>query len=231
MRSVRTAAVLALSLGLTAAAFAATPVIVSIDPNTVVAGSPSFTLTVNGGNFAAGIVIRANGTTLGTNLVSSTQATATVPSTLILNAGTINITATNPGSGASSAVALTVIANQPQITTLDPPSVPIGNQNVDVTVNGTAFASSAIVRVNNIAHPTKFVSDKQLTVTLAPADISHTGNLSLVVVNPNNKLSNSVTLPVTNGAVPSITLLNPNTVNAGAAAFTLSVVGSNFVST
>lgn len=230
MRSVRTAAVLALSLGLTAAAFAATPVIVSIDPNTVVAGSPSFTLTVNGGNFAAGIVIRANGSSLGTNLVSSSQATATVPSTLILNAGTLNITATNPGSGASSAVALTVIANQPQITTLDPPSVPVGNANVDVTVNGTAFASSAIVRVNNAAHPTKFVSDKQLTVTLAPADISHTGSLSILVVNPNNKLSNTVTLPVTNGAVPSITLLNPNTVNAGAAAFTLTVVGSNFVS-
>jgi len=231
MRSVRTAALLALSVVLTVSAFGVTPVILSIDPSTVVAGSSSFTLTVNGGNFAAGIVIRANGTSLGTTFVSSSKATATVPSTFTLNAGTVNITAVNPGSSPSSSVPLTVVTNQPQITTLDPPSVPVGNQNVTVTVNGTAFSSAAVVRVNNIAHQTTFVSDKQVNVVLVPADISHTGNLSILVVNPNNKLSNTVTLPVTNGAVPSITLLNPNTVNAGGAAFTLSVVGSNFVST
>lgn len=230
MRSVRTAAVLALSLALTSAAFAVTPVIVSIDPSTVVAGGPSFTLTVNGANFAAGAVVRANGVGEPTQFVSSSKLTATIPSTLLVNQGSISITATNPGSAASSPVTLTVAPNQPTITSLDPPSVPIGNQNVTVKLNGTNLASSAIVRVNNIAHPTTFVSDKQLTFVLAPADISHVTTLAIVVVNPNNKLSNSVNLPVTNGPVPSITLLSPNTVNAGSAAFTLTVVGSNFVS-
>src|SRR5205814_1321940 len=179
MRSVRTAALLALSLALTASAFAATPVILSIDPSTVIAGGPSFTLTVNGANFAAGAVVRVNGVGQGTNFVSASKLTATIPSTLIVNQGTLSITAINSGSAASSPVTLTVAPNQPTIITLDPSSVPVGNQNVTVTLNGTNLASSAIVRVNNIAHQTSFVSDKQLTFVLAPADISHVATLAV----------------------------------------------------
>ena len=151
MRSVRTAAVLALSLALSVGAFAATPVILSISPSTVVAGGPSFTLTVNGANFVSGAIVHANGVNLGTNFVSSTQLTATINSAQIVNAGTLSITVTNPSTVASGAVTLTIAPNQPQITTLDPASVPTGNQNVTVTANGSNFAQSAIVRVNGTA--------------------------------------------------------------------------------
>jgi hypothetical protein len=208
-----------------------TPVILSIDPSTVIAGSPSFTLTVNGANFAAGAIVKANGFSQLTNVVSSSQLTATIQTSVIATAGNVSITVTNPGSTTSSAVTLTVAPNQPTITSLDPTSVPIGNQNVTITVTGTNFASTAQVRVNNSGRQTTFVSDTTLKFDLIPSDISHTGTLSVVVLNPNNKLSNSVTLQVTQGSVPVITVLSPNQVNAGSAAFTLTVVGSSFVST
>src|SRR5437762_1669711 len=216
-----------------ASAFAATtPVILSIDPTSVVAGSASFTMIVNGANFVTGAQVRFNGSTLSTTLVSSSQLTAIVPSTRILNAGTINVTATNPGSTASGAVTFTVLPNDPQITALDPASIAQNTPApVTVKVNGQNFASTAIVRVNNQNHTTTFVNDTQLTFTLSAAEVSIIGNLNVNVSNPQAKLSNTVQLPITNGtAAPTITLLSPQTINAGAATFTLTVVGTNYVS-
>jgi len=230
MRSVRIA-LLALSLLATFAASAVTPVILSLDPDTVIEDSPSFTLTVNGANFVSGAVVKANGFSQLTTFVSASKLTATIQTAVIATAGSVSITVTNPGSITSSPVTLTVAPNEPTITSLDPNTVPIGNQNVTVTVTGTNFASTAQVRVNNSGRQTQFISDTTLKFDLIPSDISHTGTLSVVVLNPNSKLSNSVTLQVTQSAVPTITLLSPNQVNAGSAGFKLTVVGTNFVST
>jgi len=230
MRSVR-AAVLALSFLASLAAFGATPVIVSIDPNTVVAGSPDTTITVNGANFVSGAVVRANGVGQTTTFVSASKLTAKIPANLMVNQGAIQITVTNPGTAASSAVTLTVAPNQPTITSLDPPTVATGNQPVDITINGTNFASTATVRVNNTQHGSTYISTTQMKVTLVASDLSKAGTLPVIVVNPSNKLSNSMNVTVTNGAIPTITLLNPSTINSGGPAFQLQVVGTNYVST
>jgi IPT/TIG domain-containing protein len=214
----------------TGLASAATPVILSLDPPSAIAGTSSFTLTVNGANFAGGAVVRVSGSSQSTTFVSPSKLTATILSTFIANAGTLQITVTNPGTPASSAVAFNVLPNNPQIDTLDPPSVPVGSQPVTVRVNGSNFGSTANVRVNGIAHGTTFVSDSELTFVLAASDVSKTGNLSIVVANPNSRLSNSVTLPVTTGATPTITLISPSSVSAGGGAFSLKVVGAGFAS-
>src|SRR4051812_23861150 len=101
-------AFLPLVLLVTASAFAVTtPVILNVSPDTVVAGSGSFTLTVNGANFESGAAIRFNNVAIGTTRVSDSKLTATIASGSILNAGTANITTTNPGSAPSSSVQLT----------------------------------------------------------------------------------------------------------------------------
>jgi len=231
MRSARTAVLALFSLLAALSAFAATPVIISIDPNTIVAGSGDTTITVTGANFVSGAIVRANGVGQQTTFVSASQLTAKIPASLLVNQGTIQITATNPGTAASGAVALTVAPNQPTITSLDPSTVSTGNQPLDVTINGTNFSSTAIVRVNNAQHNSAFVSATQMKVTLTPTDLSKAGTLAVVVVNPSNKLSNTMNVTVTNGAIPTITLLNPNTVNSGGSGFTLQVVGTNYVGT
>jgi uncharacterized protein (TIGR03437 family) len=82
--------------------------ITSLQPSSVSAGGPAFTLTVNGTNFASGAVVRWNGTNLSTTFVSATQLTAQVPANLIAAAGSASITVANPGATASNALTFTI---------------------------------------------------------------------------------------------------------------------------
>jgi hypothetical protein len=68
-----------------------TPSIASLSPASTAAGSTSFTLTVNGANFASGAVVYFNGTAESTMFVSSNQVTAAIPSTAVTTAATIPV--------------------------------------------------------------------------------------------------------------------------------------------
>src|SRR5262249_35915885 len=81
------------------------PVISSLSPGTVLAGSGAFTLTITGGTFQAGAVVSFGSAVLFPTSVSSTQITVTVPGYLITAAGSVPVTVTNPGpSGGSNRV-------------------------------------------------------------------------------------------------------------------------------
>lgn len=220
-----------LAAAVASAAFSATaPVILTITPQTVVAGTGGLTLTVNGANFVTGAAVRVNGTNRTTTFVSSSQLTASILSSDVLNAGTLQITATNPGTLPSGAVTLTVLPNNPTITSLDPSSLNVGTQNLVFTINGQNFASTAQVRVNSTNRATTFVSDSQLTATLIAADVAGPATLQITVANPNTKISNSIPLTVKLGtSPPAITVLSPSSVAAGGNSFALSVVGQNFI--
>lgn len=81
------------------------PSLSSISPNTIAAGSATFTLTVNGSNFVSGSTIKWNSTSLTTNFVSATQLTASVASSFVTTAGTVSVTvfSPTPGGGTSAA--------------------------------------------------------------------------------------------------------------------------------
>jgi uncharacterized protein (TIGR03437 family) len=89
---------------------APTPAISSLSPNSAAAGSPAFSLTVNGSGFVSGAIVQWNGSTLATTFVSATQLTAEVPAANNANAVSANITVLNPGSAASNALTFTVSA-------------------------------------------------------------------------------------------------------------------------
>ncbi len=61
------------------------------------AGSPAFTLTVNGTNFVSGSTVRWNGANRTTTFVNSSQLTAAIPASDIVTSGTASITVQNPG--------------------------------------------------------------------------------------------------------------------------------------
>jgi trimeric autotransporter adhesin len=67
------------TLNLPVTAAVAPLTIVSLSPSTLGAGSPAFTLTVNGTGFTSSSRVSFNGAVLATALVSSTQLTATAP--------------------------------------------------------------------------------------------------------------------------------------------------------
>jgi hypothetical protein len=77
-----------------------------------------FLLTVNGSHLVSSSVVVINGTTLATQVVSSTQATVTITTTLITAPGTANVTINTPSGntgyagctsgGTSQALVLTI---------------------------------------------------------------------------------------------------------------------------
>ncbi len=219
---------------LTSAAYAAAPpapVILNISPNSAIVGTGSFTMTVNGANFLSGANVRVNGSNRSTVFVSASKLTATILGTDVLSPGTLQITVANPGLVISGSVAFQVLPNAPQITSIDPSTVQAGSAGFSLHVVGQNFGSTTVVNVNGSSRTTTFVDSNNLNAQILASDVASVHTVNITVTNPSNKLSNSVPLTITNTAPgPTITVLNPNQVNAGGPAFTLQVVGSNFVS-
>ena len=92
--------------------YGAVPSVTAISPALVQAGSGTFTLTVTGNGFNSASIVNLNGTSLSTTYVSSTQLTASVDSSMIVNYGWAPVTVSNPapGGGVSQIVPLTVYA-------------------------------------------------------------------------------------------------------------------------
>lgn len=233
VKQLRAVAVAVLAVALlvpVAAAATSNPVVLSVSPQTVIAGTGAFTLRVNGANFINGSVVLLNSSGRLTHFVSSTQLDAEIESSDTSTAGSLSVAVINPGTNASTAVQLQVLPNNPQITSLSPNTLPVNSSTLDVTVNGQNFDKTAVVRLTGSARSTTYVSATQLTVHLTATDVNHTTFYNVTVLNPNNVLSNQVTLNVTGAAqAPAITALNPPSVVAGSGAFTLGVVGTNFV--
>ena len=74
------------------------PAVASLNPSSTSAGSPAFTLTVNGSNFNSNAVVNWNGVAQTTTIVSANQVTIAVPAAAVATAGTVAVTVTNPGT-------------------------------------------------------------------------------------------------------------------------------------
>jgi len=106
--------VLAQSSVVTFAPMNPVPSVTQIVPSQVEAGSSSFTLTVNGGSFASGAIVRIGGADRTTTFVSQSQLAATVSADDVFATGARTVTVFNPapGGGTSNGAQLAVIAPQ-----------------------------------------------------------------------------------------------------------------------
>lgn len=75
-----------------------TPTISQLAPNSATAGGPAFNLMVTGAQFNSGAFVTFNSTKMTTMWTSSTQLTAAIPQSAIMNSGTVQVTVTNPGT-------------------------------------------------------------------------------------------------------------------------------------
>jgi hypothetical protein len=119
----------------------------------------------------------------------------------------------------------------PAITSLSPNSTTAGGSAFTLTVTGSNFISSSTVQWNGSTRSTTFVSATQLQAQITAADIASGAPVPVTVSNPapGGGTSNPSTFTVNNPA-PTITSLSPSSATAGSAAFSLSVTGTNFVS-
>jgi len=134
------------------------PVLNSISPSTVVAGSLPFTLNVFGADFAPGATLNINGADLKPSSMSPVNMYVTIPSSAIMTPGQLPITAVNPGpgGGSSSPQTLSVTAPTvvPTISSVGPSVFSASTPPITVTVNGSGFISGAYVLFNgNTTYP------------------------------------------------------------------------------
>ena len=207
------------------------PTLTSIAPTSATVGGAAFTLTLTGTGFVTGATVNfGSSPAITPSSVTSTQIVATIPAADIATAGTVNVTVTNPaGGGTSNAQTFTINNPAPTATSLSPTSATAGGAAFTLTVNGTGFVSTSVVKFNGAAKTTTFVSATQLTAAITAADIATAGTATVTVTNPApGGTSNAVSFTI-NNAVPTISSLSPSSAVAGSAAFTLTVNGVGFV--
>ena len=108
------------------------PTLISLDPNTTVAGGGDLTLTVYGTNFVGSSVVHWNNTSRTTTYVSATQLTAEIPAadTAVADSESITVVNPPPNGGTSNALPFTIIPpNRPPAATDD-----AANTNEDTAV-------------------------------------------------------------------------------------------------
>ena len=217
----------------TAGSFSTGPEINMPSPDSVPAGSPSFTMTVTGGNFVSGSSVLWNGAPLGTNFVSTTQLAALVPANLVAFPGSATVTVVNPGGATSNSYSFTITSGVPPapfLSSLSPNSAPAGAPALNMTVNGQGFLFGASVLWNGSPLTTTEVSANQLLASVPASFLMTAGSASVTVLNPGNLASNGLTFNIIQYGVgqPSIAGLNPSSATPGGPAFTLTVTGAGF---
>ncbi|MFN7012948.1 MAG: beta strand repeat-containing protein, partial [Bacteroidia bacterium] len=152
------------------------PTITSLAPPSKVAGTGTFTLTVNGTNFVNGTsTVRWNGSNRTTTFVSATQLTASILATDITTAGTAAVTVANG-----------VAISNTQNFIIDPAGVPnialsTSALNTMTTITGTASAAqtytvsgSNLTANIDIAAPANFEISTNGTTYFASLSLTQT---------------------------------------------------------
>lgn len=227
------------------------PVITSLSQTSAAAGSPAFTLGVQGTVLPCTVAQWTDAnhvtTTLATTYVApagggAASLSAVVPAADLLGAATtqtaqVSLSNLGPGGDASLAslpftIVPPTIASLSSSTTSSNSTPSCSTSGFTLTVNGANFVSASVVNWNSSARPTTFVNSTQLTAVISAADIASAGSASVTVSNyAVNSAAAAFTVgtPAASLPAPAITILSPASATAGTAGFTLSVNGSSFV--
>lgn len=194
------------------------PNIISISPVRAIIGA---TVTLNGGNFATGAVVKF-GSVLGVDvaIVSATQITVKVPQVPV---GSASVTVQNSNGMVSNAVTMTIDptpAPAPTTTAFSPTS---GAPGSSVTITGTGFVVGAKVKFGTtLGVNVAVASATQLTVQV-PSMAA--GTVNVVVENPDGGVSTGRSFTITAPPPPKITSISPT---SGSPGTVVTITGEGF---
>jgi uncharacterized protein (TIGR03437 family) len=170
------------------------PVITSISPATVAAGSPNTSFTVTGTNLTgANLLVGGNSVDA---LSTATQLTTVLRASLLTTAGTFAVTAVR-GWQSSNALTLTVTpaADAPVLTSLTPASAPAGSQTaVQLTVTGTRLAGATLY-ADSLLLGNPSASDTQISGAV-PAQFLTAARALAITARRDGLVSNALTFTV-----------------------------------
>ena len=200
--------------------------------NTGTANLTISTVTIDGANASDFAISKdtcsgATVTSSGTCLVGVTFTAAAS------GARSASLTFAHNATGSPQSISLSGegVNPQPSLTSFSPVFSTMAAGALSLTLNGSNFVSTSTVTYNGVAHPATYVSSSVLTITLSAADQATAGSYAIVVTNPvpgggDSTLSYPVDTPA-----PTLSSFSPSSAVAGAGALSLTLNGSNFLST
>ncbi len=215
--------------------------ITSINPSSVSAGGPAFTLTVNGTGFTANQIVRVNGSNRATFLAGP-QLMATILAADIASPGQDAITVFNPVTSLSSnTVFLNVLAptgiNPPTLTSAGPAVASLGTFALRLTLTGTNFRpgarvlispplakvsqSPASIQANDVSVDTVTVINSNLIV--ATVSVNPTGTVGLRAIDVVNADGTTTGAAPGSGTSKPLSIVSGNSLGAPLSVTTVAV--------
>ena len=220
------------------------PTITSVSPAPVTGSSSAQTFTVYGSGFVSGAQVKLAWPAVGVSSAGSANFTASfisssqlqITATFGTDASTWTAQVINPGNVTSSTYSFSVQAPPPVITSLSPSSASAGSAAFNMTVNGSTFSQSSIVRWNaaNLT-TTPTVSGgglvQYLTAQVPANYIASAGTATITVYTPTpgGGTSSGATFTI-NPTGPTITSVSPNPVTGSNVQQPFTINGNNFAS-
>src|SRR5260370_1082657 len=183
------------------------PTISALSPVGTKLGGPSFTLTVDGANFVAASVVQWNGSNRPTTFVSSSQLTAQIPASDIVNGGKAAITVSTPPprGGTSSSLEFNLLFLPRFAYVTDFGTRRISTLSVDLSTGQLRYTGYAPADTPNPAavalHPSGqfgYVANEQAS-----------GSISMFSINAANGVLTSLGAPVAAGDTPIPIAVDP----------------------
>lgn len=145
-------------------------------------------------------------------------------------AGQVTISASS--EGVSGSADLTVNNPVPSVTATEPSVVPAGGGDFTLTVRGSGFVSTSVVRFDGSDRQTARVSDTELWAAIGASDVAQPGTAQIAVYNPPPGGGQSMSRPLAVGnPTPTVASVSPDHVTMGAGDATVSITGTGFVPT
>jgi hypothetical protein len=167
---------------------ATVPTIVSVNPSGVAVNSTSnvpTSISIFGSGFAANATVQANGTFVPVTSQNGTNITVSLASTFFAAAGSIQLVVSNPGTPVVQSNAATVSVVAPTLSfSISPNYATAGSPDTKITVSGNGFFADSVVKWNNTALATTYVSAKQLTAIIPASYLSGFAQASIQVFTP-----------------------------------------------
>ena len=203
------------------------PILGSVSPRVVVAGSGTATIFLMGLNFVPGAAVLIDSAPIPTTFVSTADLRATVHASFTAAVGTHPIVVRNSDGQQSNSVTLDVVQPATVITSISPANAIAGGPGFVMVIRGANFKSGAAVSFDRADLATTFKTSSELAAQVPASLIRNPGIRAVSARNPNDSPSNEVVFQVFADA-PLIASLDPPSVIEGSGALMVAIAGRKF---
>ena len=212
------------------------PVLLGINPDTVIRSDSNTDIILEGEAFTAQSRARWNGEDRPTGHVSGSRLTMTLHASdvALTGDGVIEVVNPPPGGGTSGRLTAVIVNARPAITSVSPTTIQLGDTTTVITVIGTGFYPHSAVNIGGtFLQRTTYVTSTQMNARLSGGQgfqIPPAGTQPLRVYNqyPGGGESNAIEVSVRN-ATATVSSIIPDSAATDQSPLPFAVTGTGFV--